>query len=265
MKQARLLLSQLVRVRKKAVYLRKQTYVSASNSLIRTLTQLMRAIGQSKVDKDKVEQILGMLKKKAEDIDSDLDKEMRPKTTEETRTVSTTASTTETTVPTTGTTAEETTTVDTTVLTTGTTTEEITTEQADQISDTDRTAYTKQARSLIKECVRLRKKASQSGQQKYVASLNSYIKALASLRKRVRVSTFDKKQVQDALKMLKTNVSEVDSFLEQGISAEGISLPDEIVKVTTPSVSEVGDFIVFVAWNETISLLIIKIILLLKK
>ena len=224
----------------------------------------MRAIGQSKVDKDKVEQILGMLKKKAEDIDSDLDKEMRPKTTEEetTTTVSTTASTTETTteeektttvtvdttVPTTGTTTvEETTTVDTTVLTTGTTTEEITTEQADQISDTDRTAYAKQARSLIKECVRLRKKASQSGQQKYVASLNSYIKALASLRKRVREPTFDKIQVEDALKLFKTKVSEVGSFLEQGISAEGISLPDEIVKVTTPSVSEVGDFIVFVA------------------
>ena len=299
MKQARLLLAQIVRIRKKAKYLRKQNYVSALNSLIRTLSQLMRAIGQSKVDKDEVEQILGMLTRKAEDIDSDLDKEMI-KTTEEETTVSTTLPTTETTaeeedtttvdttLPTTGTTTAEqdTTTVDTTLPTTGTTTaeedattvdttlpttgtttaeedttkvstivptteattEETTTKQAvNKISNTDRTAYTKQARSLIMECVRLRKKASQTGQRKYVGALNSYIKALARIMKRVRGSTFDKKQVEDALKLLKTKVSEIDKVLEQSISTETMSLSDENVEVTTPSVSEVGEFIVFVA------------------
>ena len=279
MKQARLLLAQMVRIRKKAKYLRKQNSISALNSRIRTLSQLMRAIGESKVDKDEVEQILGVLTRKAEDIDSDLDKEMI-KTTEEETTVSTTLPTTETTeeedattvdttLPTTGrTTAEQdTTTVDTTLPTTGTTkveedtttvstivpitgatTEETTTKQAvNQISNTDRTAYTKEARSLIMECVRLRKKASQTGQRKYVGALNSYIKALARIMKRVRGFTFDKKQVEDALKLLKTKVSEIDSVLEQSISTESTSLADENVEVTTPSVSEVGEFIVFVA------------------
>ena len=296
MKQARLLLAQIVRIRKKAKYLRKQNYVSALNSLIRTLSQLMRAIGESKVDKDE-EQILGMLTRKAEDIDSDLDKEMI-KTTEEETTVSTTRPTTETTteeeetttvdttLPTTGTTTmeEDTTTVDTTLPTTGTTkveedttvdttlpttgttkveedtttvstivptteatAEEITTKQAvNQISNTDRTAYTKQARSLIMECVRLRKKASQTGQRKYVGALNSFIKALARIMKRVRGSTFDKKQVQDALKLFKTKVSEIDNVLEQSISTESTSTLEKTLEVTTPFVSEVGEFIVFV-------------------
>ena len=124
LKQARLLLAQMVRVRKKALYRRKKTYVSALNSLIRSTAQLLRAIGESKVDKDKVEQILGMFKKKAEDIDSDLEKEMRTKTTtkeEETTTVDKTVPTTKTT------TEEETTAIDTTVPTTGTTAEETTT------------------------------------------------------------------------------------------------------------------------------------------
>ena len=260
MKQARLLLAQMVRIRKKAKYLRKQTYISTLNSLIRTLTQLMRAIGESKVDKDEVEQILGMLKKKAEDIDSDLDKEMRTETvTEETTRASTTASTTKTTEkeattvditpPTTRRTTEEeeTTTVETTVPTTEATTVESTVEQAvDQISNTDRASYTKQARSLIMECVRLRKKASQTGQRKYVGALNSYIKALARIMKRVRGSTFDKKQVEDALKLFKTKVSEIDSVLEQSISTESTSILEKTLEVTTPFVSEVGEFIVFV-------------------
>ena len=278
MKQARLLLAQMVRIRKKAKYLRKQNSISALNSRIRTLSQLMRAIGESKVDKDEVEQILGVLTRKAEDIDSDLDKEMI-KTTEEETTVSTTLPTTETTeeedattvdttLPTTGrTTAEQdTTTVDTTLPTTGTTkveedtttvstivpitgatTEETTTKQAvNQISNTDRTAYTKEARSLIMECVRLRKKASQTGQRKYVGALNSYIKALARIMKRVRGFTFDKKQVEDALKLLKTKVSEIDSVLEQSISTESTSILEKTLEVTTPFVSEVGEFIVFV-------------------
>ena len=317
MKQARLLLAQMVRIRKKAKYLRKKNYVSALNSRIRTLSQLMRAIGESKVDKDKVEQILGMLTRKAEDIDSDLDKEMI-KTMEEESTVSTTLPTTgttteeeetttvsttlpttgtttveedtttvDTTLPTTGTTTaeedattvdatlpttgtttaeEDTTTVDTTLPTTGTTTaeedtttvstivpateattEEITTKQAvNQISNTDRTTYTKQARSLIMECVRLRKKASQTGQRKYVGALNSYIKALARIMKQVRGSTFDKKQVEDALKLFKTKVSEIDSVLEQSISTESTSILEKTLEVTTPFVSEVGEFIVFV-------------------
>ena len=257
MKQASLLLTQIVRVTKKAKYLRKETYVSASESLIRSLTQLMRAIGESKVDKDKVEHILGMLTKKAEDIDSDLDKEMIKTTVEETTIVSTTILATETTekektvdttLPSIGTTTEgETTTVHAAVPTTNATAEETTTEHADQISNTDRTAYTKQARSLIMECVRLRKKASQTGQLKYVGALNSYIKVLARLMKQVRGSIFDKKQVEDALKLFKTKVSEIDNVLEESISTETMSIFEKTVEVTTPSVSEVGEFIVFVA------------------
>ena len=268
MKQASLLLAQMVRVRKKAKYLHKETYVSTLNSLIRTLTQLMRAIGESKVDKDKVEQILGMLKKRAEDIDSDLDTEMRKKIKEETTIVSTTVSATETTeeefttvstiLPTTETTTEgETTTVDATVTITGPTTEETTTEHAagetttehaaGEISDTDRTAYTKQARSLIMGCVKLRKKASQTGEPKYVRALKSYIKALARLMKRVRELTFNKKQVEDSLKLFKTKVSEIDSVLKQNISIETTSVLDGTVEVTPPSVSEVGKFTVFLS------------------
>ena len=258
MKQASLLLAQMVKVRKKAKYLRQQTYVSTLNSLIRTLSRLMRAIGESKVDKVKVEKILGMLKKKTKHIDSDLDKEMRTKTIEETTRASTT-------LPTSGTTIEEeetttvdttvtakttieegeTTTVDITVTSTKGTGEETTTEHAaGKISDTDRTAYTKQARSLIMECVRLRKKASQTGQRKYVGALNSFIKALARIMKRVRGFTFDKNQVENALKLFKTKVSEIDSVLEQYISTESKSLPDETMEVT-PSVSEVGKLFVF--------------------
>ena len=258
MKQASLLLAQMVRVRKKAKFLRKETYVSASDSLIRSLTQLMRAIGESKVDKDKVEHILGMFTKKAEDIASDLDKEMiRETTVEETTIVSTSVLATETTekektvdttLPSIGTTTEgETTTVHAAVPTTNATAEETTTEHADQISNTDRTAYTKQARTLIMECVRLRKKASQTGQRKYVGALNSYIKALARIMKQVRGSIFDKKQVEDALKLFKTKVNEIHNVLEESISTETMSIFEKTVEVTTPSVSEVGEFIVFVA------------------
>ena len=241
MKQARLLLAQMVRVRKKAKYLRKQTNVSALNSLIRTLSQLMRAIGESKVDKDKVEQILGMLKKKAEDIDAELVKGMRNKAVKEQETTAI-----GTTVPRTRTTEEEITTVCTTVPTTETTGETTTKQAVDQISAADRTVYTKQAKSLIVDCIKLRKKASQTGQPKYVMRLNSYIKALVRLLKQVRKPTFEKEQVEDALKLLKTKVSEGDTVLEQSISTESLSLPDEIVKETTPFVTEVGEVIVYV-------------------
>ena len=204
----------MVKVRRKASDLRQKSYVSTLNSFIRTVAQTLRAIGQSKFDKNKVGRILGMLTKKVEDMDAELDKEKTSKTITEATTV-------------------------------GATSRPTINSKEGQISNTDRTAYTKQAKGLIMECVRLRKKASQTGQPKYVAALNSYIKALARLMKEVRKPTFNKKQVEDALKLLKTKVSEVETVLEQGISTEGTSKPDEAVEVTTVSVSEVSEFIVF--------------------
>ena len=97
--QGRLLLAQMVKVRRKATKLGQKTYVSTLNSLIRTVAQQLRAIGWSKFDKNKVGEILGMLKKKAQDIDADLDNAMRTEMTtegEETSTVGTTLPITET-------------------------------------------------------------------------------------------------------------------------------------------------------------------------
>ena len=203
----------MVKVRRKASDLGQKSYVSTLNSVIRTVAQLLRAIGQSKVDKNKVEEILGVLTKKVDDMEADLDKEETTETTtEEAATVGATS------IPTT---------------------------KRGQISNTDRTAYTKQARSLIMECVRLRKKASQTGQQKYVGALNSHIKALARLMKQVREPTFDKKQVEDALKLLETKVPEIGTVLEPSISTETTSLQSEKVEVTTGSFEEVGEFIAF--------------------
>ena len=113
----------------------------------------------------------------------------------------------------------------------------------DEISNTDRTSYTRQAKSLIVECLKLRKKALQTGQEKYVVALNSYIRALARLMKQVREPTFDKEQVEEALQLLKNKVTEVKSVLEQSISTEKTSVPRETVGVTTMSVSEVRQFL----------------------
>ena len=212
--QTRLLLAKMVKVRQKATDLGQKSYVSTLNSFIRTLAQLLRGIGQSKVDKNKVEQILGVMTKKVDEMDADLDQTMITKT------------------------AEEATTVDETLRPT------INSKEG-QISSKDRTQYIKQARSLIMQCVRLRKKASQTGQQKYVGALNSYIKALARVMKQVREPTFDKKQVEDALKLLETKVAEVEAVLEPSISTETTSLQSEKVEVTTGSFEEVGEFIAF--------------------
>ena len=97
--QGRLLLAQMVKVRRKATKLGQKTYVSTLNSLIRTVAQQLRTIGRLKFDKNKVGEILGMLKKKAQDVDADLDSAMRTEMTtegEKTMTVSTTLPTTET-------------------------------------------------------------------------------------------------------------------------------------------------------------------------
>ena len=209
--QTRLLLAKMVKVRQKATDLGQKSYVSTLNSFIRTLAQLLRGIGQSKVDKNKVEQILGVMTKKVDEMDADLDQTMITKTAEEATTV-------------------------------GETLRPTIKSKEGQISSKDRTQYIKQARSLIKECVRLRKKASQSGQQKYVGALNSYIKALARLMKEVRKPTFNKKQVENALILLKSKISEAESVLEPSFTTEKKSMSDETVEGTM-SVSEVGDLI----------------------
>ena len=75
-KEAKLLLAQMVKVRRKAASLGQKPYVSALNSFIRTVAQLLRAIGRSKFDKSKVGRVLKMLKKKVEDMDADLDQKV---------------------------------------------------------------------------------------------------------------------------------------------------------------------------------------------
>ena len=214
-KNARLLLAKMVKVRRKASDLGQKSFVSTLNSFIRTVAQLLRAIGQSKFDKNKLGQILGMLTKKVEDMDAELDKENRTETTATEETETTTVGATS----------------------------RPTLNSQGQLSNTDQTAYTRQAKSLIMECLKLRKKASQTGQEKYLVALNSYIKALARLMKQVREPTFDKKQVKDALILIKTKVSEIEMVLEQGISTESTSVPDNTVGLTAMSVGEVSKFI----------------------
>ena len=81
------------------------------------------------------------------------------------------------------------------------------------ISDTDRTSFGKQIRSLLMEVIKVRKQAVAIGNRKYVGALNSYVKSLAKLMKVVKESVFNKEKVGNILRAIQKRVTLITAEL----------------------------------------------------
>ena len=81
------------------------------------------------------------------------------------------------------------------------------------ISDTDRTSFGKQIRSLLMEVIKVRKQAVAIGNRKYVGALNSYVKSLAKLMKVVKESAFNKEKVGNILRAIQKRVTLITAEL----------------------------------------------------
>ena len=72
-KEIRLLLIEVIKVRKQALAIGNRKYVGALNSYIKSLAKLMKVVKESAFDKDKVGNILSEIKKRVTQITADIE------------------------------------------------------------------------------------------------------------------------------------------------------------------------------------------------
>ena len=72
-KEIRLLLIEVIKVRKQALAIGNRKYVGGLNSYIKSLAKLMKVVKESAFDKDKVGNILSEIKKRVTQITADIE------------------------------------------------------------------------------------------------------------------------------------------------------------------------------------------------